>query len=89
MGTKIELHYLTDGTGLAKESIDFLPSIGTVIENNTLRYKNGDKIEESFFVVVGVECKKTNGIFVCEVLANATTKENYQDWIEDMKIDQI
>lgn len=89
MGTKIELQYLRDGTGLAKESIDFLPSIGTVIENNSLRYDNGDKIEESYFVVVRVECKKINSVFICEVLANATTQENYEDWIEDMKIDQI
>jgi hypothetical protein len=89
MGTKIELQYLRDGTGLAKESIDFLPCIGTVIENNSLRYENDEKVEESYFVVVSVICKKTNDIFICEVLANATTKENYQNWLEDVKIDQI
>lgn len=91
MGTKIELQYVTDGTRIGKivESIDFLPCIGTVIENNTLRYDNGDKVEEKYFVVISVQCKKTNDTFICEVLANATTKENYQNWIEDIKIDQI
>lgn len=91
MGTKIELHYLTDGTGIGKiiEIIDFLPAIGTIIENNTLKYDNENKVEESYFVVVSVICKKINDIFICEVLANATTQEKHQDWIEDMKIGQI
>jgi hypothetical protein len=89
MKTKIKLHYLKDGTGIAIEEIDFLPSIGTVMENNSLKYSSLEKVEESYFVVVSAKCKKTNDIFTCEVLANATTQEKYQNWIEDTKIDQI
>lgn len=89
MKTKIELQYLRDGTGLAKELIDFLPTIGTVIENDSLKYPSGEKLEEKYFVVVSTKCKKINNTFICEVSANATTKEKYQKWIEEIKINEI
>jgi hypothetical protein len=81
MKTKIVLKYLTDnGTPIdgAVEEIDFLPSIGTAIENNSIELDNSD-----YFVVVEVSCKKTNDSFVCEVEAMATDRNIHKRCIKE------
>lgn len=71
---KITLIYANeDGTELAgtEETIDFIPTIGAIIENDSLKYSEDEKVEEIKFIVKEIKYKKINGIFVCEVEARA------------------
>lgn len=71
---KITLIYTNeDGTKLAgtDESIDFIPTIGAIIENDSLKYSEDEKVEETKFIIKEIKYKKINGTFVCEVEARA------------------
>ena len=71
---KITLIYTNeDGTKLAgtDETIDFIPTLGAIIENDTLKYSEDEKVEEIKFIIKDIKYKKINDTFICEVEARA------------------
>lgn len=87
MKTIIELNYIAhNGSSLLlKENIEFVPGIGTIIENESL----SDSSCTGFFVVINSTCnREDNKSYKCIITALETNREIYKENLEQF-IEQL